>query len=201
MELRCPRRVPLDVNHALGMLHQALNVGTVVAVHRDASPTRDEAHDVIAHNGIAAARQVGEEIGVPLDHDATGTATSALVRADICRRRHEGLVLGDGLLLGVSQPRSALALFLPLGRVRLEHGDDTMCRLPARDLARADCRKQVIRPSVVELDGDLLERVLGARRRDAIALLTKLARKLAASPLGVIGLGEGGEVLAYLCLG
>ena len=116
MALVRPRRVPLDVNHALGMLHQALDVGTVVAVHRDASPARDEAHDVIAHNGIAAARQVGEEIGVPLDHDATGTATSALVRADICRRRHEGLVLGDGLLLGVSQPRSALALFLPLGR-------------------------------------------------------------------------------------
>ena len=48
--------IPLYVNHALGVLHEALDVGAVGAMHRDTSATRDEADDIVARHRIAAMR-------------------------------------------------------------------------------------------------------------------------------------------------
>ena len=76
IDLHLKRRVlrqvafPMHLHDALGLGHELLGVRAVAAVHRHAAAARDEADDVVARHGVAAARQAHERAFHALHHHA-----------------------------------------------------------------------------------------------------------------------------------
>ena len=85
LELRGAGGIPLDVDHALRVSHEALHVGTIRTVDGHAAAARDEAHDLVACDGAAAVREVDEEVRVTLGNDAAARAFATVARLAAAR--------------------------------------------------------------------------------------------------------------------
>ena len=69
---------PLDLEDALGLLRQRVDVDAVAAVHRDAAAAGDEADDRVAGHGRAAAGQLDPDVVDALDdHARVGVGCAA----------------------------------------------------------------------------------------------------------------------------
>ena len=81
--------VPLDLDDAVGLTPQAHRVRAVGAVHRDATTTGDEAHDLVAGNRRAATREPDHDVVEALD-----------VHADVAVRRDPAHAAGGRRVVG-----------------------------------------------------------------------------------------------------
>src|SRR5262245_10707474 len=145
--------VPLDVDQPFPIEH-ALGDGEAIArVHREPAAPGDEAHDRIARQRIAAAREPHQEVVDPADAYAVG------------RRRP-----------GLRRLRPLRLLEERVGRQLVEH-------LVDRALAVADRRQQVVGPWEAEVSRDFLELVAGQERRRIQVVLPRLALEQLAAEL------------------
>src|SRR5690606_13710047 len=89
---------PLDVDHAFGLVAQALEVAAVGAVHRDAGAPGDEADHRVAGDRRAAAGELDPQVARlhALDGDAGVTGPEPGARLARHRRLSE-VLLGAGL--------------------------------------------------------------------------------------------------------
>src|SRR5262245_61386751 len=90
---------PLDLDEPIERLREALHVGTVTAADRDTRALGDEADDVVARDGGAAAGQLDQQVARSVDHH-TGVATAySTTSIDLCRNPDGlGKVLGRALV-------------------------------------------------------------------------------------------------------
>src|SRR5215204_2924813 len=156
-----PRVGPLDLDDALGVDHQLLDVRAAPRVDGDALAARDVADDLLAADGVAAARARHQQV-VHAAHD-----DGVLAEAD---------ELLDGLDAGrQAAPERRLLALLELGELlRPEVFGDDVAR---HRLAVPDGRQQVVHAPVAVLVRDALERAVGvgqdllAREAEAGGLL------------------------------
>ena len=171
------------------MLHEALDVGARGPVDRDAAAARDEAHDVVARDGVATMGQAHEHTAAvrPLD-EHTGTAARALGLVGAARARRLMHNVGDRLGLGLDG----------VLRLGIQDGLDLVAHRARLHLARAHGGEQVLQTLVVEVRSHGVERTRGARRGDAIPALAQVLGQYIAAGSSVVVLGRGGKIAADL---
>ena len=171
------------------MLHEALDVGAVGAMYRNATTARDEADDVVARHGVAAMSQTDQQaaVALALDDNAVTCALAALLRLAVGAASRLFHDLGDSLGLG--------ELFLGLGVQDLL---DLIAHSARGNLAGADGGKQVLELLEVKLLRYGVERTRRTRRRNAIATLPQVLGQHIAAGSSVVILGRSGKIAADL---
>ena len=194
-QMRAIQRLHLDLDHEQALrarpLHgddafglPALQVDHVLAVgtvHRYALVAGDEADDVIAGDGRAAARQLDPDIAHALDGDAQRVGGLGAFRRAAQRQQ---------LLLG-------LLVHLVGTGVLDQMGDDVL----RGDLAVADGREQTVRVRVVELVGHADQRLERHQRGDRQVALAHGAGQVVAAFLDGLAAAFLAEPLPDLVAG
>ena len=180
------RLVPVDVDQAVALaVGQRHGVGAVGAVHRDTAAPRDEAEDLVARHGRAAARQAHHQVVEALHVHTSGRAVLGARAPRLAGRRGEGLVLD---VVGVDLPQ-----------VPGDAGGDGL----ARHVALPHRGEQGVEVDVVQLLGDVVEqRAVGQLlHREALPahgldqllspVLHRVLTALPREPLADLGGGSG----------
>ena len=181
----------MHLHDALGLGHELLGVRAVAPVHRHAAAARDEADDVVARHGVAAAGQAHKRTFHAFHHHAVGAFRLVLLRLVHQREHWRQLAGGHGRRAQVQRVGLLIALAAQLGEQAIRHALHAL-------LAGADADQHVVGVLVSHVVGDGAQRALGAGVGDAQAVLAHLARQLVAAAEQVVCTGDLAEVRADL---
>ena len=193
--------IPRNRNDALWIVEQVFNVRAISSVNRNATTTRNKAHDIVTCNRIAAMRKMNKQIWIAIYHNAAirflGTTSLSGTRNNV--RANQWLIVCNCLVLLLKSRGIALLLSNNLGVFLLQDFAHAINNLLSRLITCTNSCKQVIYAAIIKLLSKLIKCLDSTCSADAITALTQLFCKLRTAALSIVRLVLLREILADLC--